>query len=92
MDNTFYMDFSIADRFGEHAIKDTYRRSIKAWAENVDYMAELVIALNHKIWQHYYEGDMETAKLYDLLWREAHQKAVENFEDEELRKYLEIID
>ena len=32
---TFYMDFSIADKFGINAIKDTYQRAFKEW--NHDY-------------------------------------------------------
>ena len=28
---TFFMDFSIADRFGDDAIKDTFQRAFKEW-------------------------------------------------------------
>lgn len=28
---TFYTDFSIADKFGVEAIKDTYNRSFASW-------------------------------------------------------------
>lgn len=43
---TFYMDFSIADHFGEAAIRDTYKRAFKSWKNNVEYLTELVMALN----------------------------------------------
>ena len=31
---TFWMDFSIADKFGIAAIKDTYNRAFKEWKTN----------------------------------------------------------
>ena len=43
---TFWMDFSIADRFGANAIKDTYNRAFKEWKTNYIYLTELVIVLN----------------------------------------------
>ena len=48
---TFWMDFSIADKFGIAAIKDTYNRAFKEWKNNHVYLTELVMVLNHKIWQ-----------------------------------------
>ena len=46
---TFWMDFSIADRFGVKAVKDTYHRAFKAWKHDYRYLTDLVIVLNHKI-------------------------------------------
>lgn len=48
---TFFQDFSIADNFGEAAIKDTYDRAFKEWKDNYKYLTELVLVLNWKIWQ-----------------------------------------
>lgn len=48
---TFWMDFSIADRFGIAAVKDTFKRAFKEWRTNVVYLTELVLVLNHKMWQ-----------------------------------------
>ena len=50
---TFYQDFSIADAFGESAIRDTYNRSFNVWKNNYKYLTELVMVLNWKIWEHY---------------------------------------
>lgn len=50
-------DFDIADAYGESAIKDTYARVISSWGDNVMYLAELVLILNWKIWQHYENGN-----------------------------------
>lgn len=39
---TFWMDFSIADKFGIAAIKDTYKRAFNAWKGNHVYLTELL--------------------------------------------------
>ena len=46
---TFWEDFTIADRFGLSAIRDTYNRAFKEWNENYKFLTELVLVLNHKI-------------------------------------------
>ena len=50
---TFWEDFTIADLFGLSAIRDTYNRAFKEWKDNCKFLTELVLVLNHKIWQHY---------------------------------------
>ncbi len=88
---TFWMDFSIAERFGHDAIRNTYDRAMKEWHTNYKYLTELVLVLNHKIWQTY-NTDEPTAKVYDELWRNAHEFACENLKDEELQYYYRTID
>ena len=53
LQTTFWSDFSIADRFGLSAIRDTFDRAFEEWKENYKYLTELVLVLNHKIWQYY---------------------------------------
>ena len=89
---TFWSDFSIADRFGVNAIKDTYRRAFEEWKTNAVYVTELVIVLNHKIWQHYEAGNEKYAKLYDTLWRKADNWCVENLKGEDLSYFYETTD
>ena len=67
---TFWMDFSIADRFGIKAIVDTYERAFKEWHTNHIYLTELVTVLNQKIWQGHEKNDT-IAKVYDHLWRKS---------------------
>lgn len=88
---TFYEDFSIADKFGMNAIKDTYNRAFNHWKDNVIYLTELVLALNWKIWEHCETND-EYAVLYDELWRKTADYAVENLKGTELAYYLETVD
>lgn len=88
---TFYTDFSIADNFGVSAIKDTYKRAFASWKNNVQYLTELVMALNWKIWEHF-ETNYEYAKVYDALWRKADQYAVENLKGDDLTYYYRTTD
>lgn len=88
---TFYEDFSIADNFGASAVKDTYKRAFRNWKDDYKYLTELVMALNWKIFEHY-EENRNLAKLYDELWREASNWAIENLKDDELTYYFRTTD
>lgn len=89
---TFWDDFSIAERYGESAIKDTYKRAFNEWKTNVKYITELVMVLNHKIWYYYYENNMKLSKLYDTLWRKADGWCVDNLKGEDLNYFYRTTD
>lgn len=91
LQTTFWDDFSIADLFGLSAIQDTFNRAFKEWQEDYKFLTELVMVLNHKIWQ-YHEKKPEFATLYNTLYREADQYAMENLKDEELSYFLDVTD
>ena len=61
------------------------------WKDNHVYLTELVMVLNHKIWQ-WYETNDAIARLYDTLWREADLWAQENLKDEELEYFYRVTD
>lgn len=88
---TFWEDFSIADRFGITAIKDTYKRAFEEWKSDYIYLTELVMVLNHKVWQ-WYERDEDKANLYNDLWEKTDAYACENLKDDELRYFYETTD
>lgn len=90
--STFFADFSVADCYGEKAIRDTYKRSFDGWKSNHLYFTELVGCLNHKIWQHYEEGNETISRVYDELWREADAYGVDNFKDDALKHFLMVLD
>lgn len=89
---TFWMDFTIADRFGRRAIIDTYNRAFEGWKSNVVYVTELSIVLNHKIWQHWQAGRKAIAEVYDKLWRTVDDWCKDNLEGEDLSYYYQITD
>lgn len=92
IDNTFFMDFTIADAFGKYAIQDTFDRAFNEWKDDYEYLTALVIALNHKIWQHYEEGSDGYAKLYNDLWEKADAYACDNLKGEELAYFYRETD
>ena len=78
---TFWQDFSIADAFGIAAVVDTFTRAFK----------ELVMVLNHKIWQ-WYQKNTSLAKVYNKVWELADGYAVNNLKDEELEYFYRVTD
>lgn len=88
---TFWDDFCIADAFGKRAVRDTYRRAFVEWKTDYIYLTELVMVLNHKIWQ-WYEHDEEIAQLYNDLWMKADAYAMKHLKGEELSYYLRTLD
>lgn len=91
MKTTFWEDFTIADRFGVEAIRDTYARAFEEWKKNIEYITELVVVLNHKIWQ-WYEKDEKIARVYNDLWEELDNWVFENFSEKEIQYFLKITD
>lgn len=88
---TFWQDFSIADRFGATAVQDTFNRAFAEWKSNYIYLTEMVMVLNHKIWQWYQKND-ELSKLYDKLWKQADEYACDNLKDNELSYFYQTTD
>lgn len=88
---TFYEDFSIADNLGIAAIKDTYKLAFNSWKSNYKYITEFIMALNWKIHEHYGRNDAY-AEVYDELWREADEWAMDNLKGEALQYYLRTTD
>lgn len=92
LQTTFWEDFSIADRFGLEAVQDTYNRAFKEWKKDINFMTELSIVLNLKLWQHYEAQNEEFSILYDKLWRKCDNYILDHFNKNEIRQYLTIID
>ena len=88
---TFWSDFSTAEKFGIEAVKGTFKRAFEEWKGDYRFLTELVMVLNHKIWQ-WYEKNDELARVYDALWEEADNYGCENLKGEELDYFYEILD
>lgn len=88
---TFWADFSIADTFGLSAIKDTYKRAFDNWKENYEYLTELSMVLNWKLWE-FYGKNNEYYELYQNLWDETDEYAVGNLKGEGLEYYYRVTD
>ena len=88
---TFYMDFSIADKFGINGIVDTFNRAFNEWKDNYKYLTELAMVLNWKIMEHY-GTNKEVAKLYQDLFYELDEYAIEHLKGNELEYYYNTTD
>lgn len=89
---TFWMDFSIADKFGKGAVMDTYQRAFEGWKNDPVYLTELVMVLNWKLWEHHDAGNTTLAETYDKLWSEADEYAMDNLTGEDLSYFLSTTD
>ena len=89
---TFWEDFSIAELFGEGAVRDTYKRAKAEWENNRIYGTELSMVLNHKYWYWYEEQNAKLSQLYAELWEEWHEWVLKNWEGEDLTYYLRVVD
>jgi hypothetical protein len=110
--STFWQDFSIADaaaRFGcdaIDAIRTTWKAAVTAFRSDYKMMTELVMVLNHKIWQHHNaavraksEGllnqrdhHMRLAEEYDAAWRATDEWCCKHFTGEAAEYYFETTD
>ncbi len=86
---TFWDDFTIAEAFGGNAVRDTFNRAFDEWKGNYKYLTELVMVLNHKIWQH---ADHSLADIYNELWENAYDYGMCNLKDDELQYFLRVLD
>lgn len=91
MKTTFWQDFSIADAFGVDAVRDTYHRAFTEWRDNVEYVTELSLVLNWKIWQWYQKNDA-LARAYDTLWKECDNWCCDNLKGADAEYYYRTTD
>lgn len=89
---TFWDDFTIADAYGESAIKDTYERAFESWKDNVEFVTELVLVLNWKCWDFYYKGKSKLSDLYSKLYYKAHHWCCSHLKGDDFDYYFSIVD
>ena len=69
---TFFSDLSIAEVFGEDDIRDTYKRVLDEWIDNLTFIAEFVVCLGLKSSQWAGRDNGETlSSIYSNLYNEA---------------------
>lgn len=73
------------------AVSHAVRRAFKEWKTNVEYVTELALVLNHKIWQHY-RAHTQLADRYDTLWRQCDVWCADNLKGNALGYYYQTID
>lgn len=89
---TFWMDFSIADKFGVNAVNDTYIRAFNEWKYDYKYLTELTLILNMKVWYWYGKSNDVMYKTYLNLWDKCYEYGCNNLKGAELSYYLNVLD
>ena len=67
---TFWDDFTIAERFGVKAIKDTYKNAFQSWKHDIVFIVELVLVLNWKMLYMEEKHMTEKSVMYYKCWVE----------------------
>lgn len=80
---TFANDFAIAEAYGYHAIRDTYRRAKRAWMGDYKYATELSMVLNWLCWFWYENKDQELSALYGELFYDCQDSFYARYETTE---------
>jgi len=89
---TFWNDFTIADAFGEDAVRDTFARAFDEWKSNTAYVTELVMVTNWKCWEHYENGNRAMSELYAELYHEADSWCLDNLRGADLEYFFKTTD
>lgn len=91
---TFYSDLSIAEYYGAKSVIDTYRRVMKEWLNNIEYITEFVLCLNHKSWEWFSRKDQAMVEMYVSLYEKAVKRVLEHYKNNKgaLDYYYQITD
>lgn len=90
---TFWEDFSIAEIFGEQAIRDTAERAFNEWHYDYKFLTELIMVINHKSWE-YVNKNPDLCEFYGELYYEFDEKAIQVLDgnEEALNYYFKTLD
>ena len=94
---TFWEDFSIAEKFSEKAVRDTFEKAFAEWKSNHIYLTELVMVLNWKIWYWYSDGaahkrNARLTDIYNDLWMIADYYAQQTLKGDQLTYFYNTTD
>ena len=91
-ETTFWEEFSIAEgEDGADGVKEHYEKVFDQWKGNLRYLTELVLVLNIKIFI-WYGVDDSIGQMYDQLWQETDEYALETLKGNDLHYYLSTLD
>lgn len=87
---TFMSDLSIGEWCeSKKGVLDTCKNAMKSWKDNVEYMAEFVLCVNWKSWEHHARGNAEWTKFYSLLYEFVRDLMYDYYEgDDDKMEYM----
>lgn len=90
-ESSFWEEFSIAEDYGPEGIRKHYDTVFEQYRDNLNFLTELVLVLNWKIYQ-WYQVDDTLGMTYDELWKRTDGYAMETLKGDDLHKYLSVLD
>ena len=88
----YWQRFSIAEEFGKQEIKRVYKDIFKEAKKSYKLLTELVMILNHKTWQHKETTGSGLYDLYEELYDDTKDYALDHMKKEELSYFFDITD
>lgn len=88
---TFWQDFWIAIYFGKDAVQDTYDRAFNEWKNDIVYVTEMVMVLNH-IGDMLYNSDRNLSEFFYGLYEQLNDWCWENLSEDDREYYFRVTD
>ena len=83
-ETTFMADFSCAEYgFGLSGVLDTFKNAAKSWRDDERYMAEMILVMNFKSWEHYERKHTNWSRLYTYLYECLRDLVYDYYENDE---------
>lgn len=92
LESTFRDDFTIADKFWEKWIVDTFKRAFQHRHKDRVYITELALVMNWKCWYRADRGNLKLSKLYEKLRFEIDTRCMDNLKWDDRKYYLKRTD
>ena len=77
--------------FGQKEVKNTFNRAFEGWKSNTEYITELVMVLNWKLF-YWYDKNDDLALLYEELWKKADRWCCNNLKGKDLDYFYSTTD
>ena len=77
----FMYDFAAIDEKGEVAIRALAQKLFDTYKDNIVYLTELIMVINHRSW-YWYNIDDELCDIYTRLYYDFDEKAINYLEEQ----------
>lgn len=91
MQTTFFSDFTIADKFGLNAIKQTFDNAFRSYKYNHVYLTEIAIVTSNKSCEWYGKNE-QYMNLYAECYHKVDDWCMKHLKADELEYYLNATD
>lgn len=86
---TFMSDLSIGEWYGLRGVFNTIKNAMTSWRDDEKYMAEFVLCLNWKAWEHDARQNTNWVKFWSVMYELVRDLMYDYYEgDEEKIRYL----